>query len=549
MSGTVDPLALLPPGAKLMPPDPMALLPAGAKLMPPDRSLLKRGVRGLERGAEATAAGLAAPIVGLSQAIDAPLSRIPGLGFLRRGANRAAAADIAAQNAAPIPGFVASTFNPLYLALPEAKAATAARTLARAAGLGGAVSAAQPAAGTHPSRARLENAVAGATLGGALGGASSAATRLTKSPAARLIRQGVRLSTPDLFPEGASSVMNKFLGLLPARFTNASQQARALRDYNEHVLYPWVLAPIGGHVTAKAGRAGVRAIHAAASAEYDRILDGRLVTLPSLPVLSQAFRTADPKMLAVKAINDFGLGPDLGRLATHSADRVIGAVRQELIETFAASAKSPTTIPGRALKKAQSDLRDAALRMLRSSDLDIQDGGSLLMEFASNLTAAVADANPTVAKALRAADDTWHRLALVEQAADQPAGRKGEDEAIVTPRAMLNSMRRSDPSARHARWLRGLMPWQRMFEEHRAILSEPANTQMLGLELGAGTAATLAGGAYNPLAGVMGFALGTVPFTRPASALGRAVVASPRTASLLSRAVAPTSAAVAGDGR
>lgn len=546
MSGHVDPLSLLPPGARVLPSSPvaaspMASLPKGARLLPPDPPSAGRVLgNSLARGAEATAAGLAAPIVGANRLIDNALGSVPGLGFLRSGSANAVRADERGMAQAPAVGFVADTFNPLYLALPEARGATLGETLGRGAIAGGVAGATQPT--TSPETA-LRNTVTGAIAGPALGAVAHGSAALGASLPGQLARKGVRLSTPDILPERWAVNLHKVLGILPGRFADAAQQDRALRDYQTKVVYPWVLAPIGAVVKkdTPAGRDGWRAVRETATAEYDHVLGNREVRLPTTGFLSPEFFRSPQTGQAAAAIYAMGLGNVYRTLSDTAQARVLSVIREQLVRPIA-SKLSGSFVEARAVKAAQSDLRGQASSMLRSGDEHVREAGRFTARLASGLTDVIADQNPAIAGGLRRADATWHRVALVEDAMPGKAAAKGHDEAIVTPRAILNAMRDGDPSARHGRWIEGTIPDQAMFEGHRRVLGEPSEPGLLGFSIGTG--ALMGGAALNPVLGAGVGAASVFPFTRSGSALARALAYSPNTTALIARSPAPISAAM-----
>ncbi len=510
-------------------PDPRTAGPAGAT------------ARGIGLG---YLAGINSAPLGLAQLVGRGVQALTGYGGLANWAAQAAAKERAEATAAPYGnlGYTAGTIlNPLYAALPGSITGSA---LADAALTGAVTGAAQPVLfPTDYWRTKEQQAATGAALGSLLGGVSHVASQLARSPQAALARQGVRLATTDILPEHASVTAAKVANVLPGRFSNAAQMRRALQDY-QRVIYRWVLDPIGAHYgnSSPVGRDGIRIVQKAASDAYDRALGNRNVALPAAGFLSPAWLSGAEETQAAGAVHALGLAPDFNSLDQNAQERVLNVVRKELIHPLRVGQEG-NSVSARALKQSQSDLRDAAVRLMRSDDEHMRDAGLMLRDVSDRITGVIASANPELAADLRAADATWHRLSILEAAVPSHAARKGVDETIVSPRQILDAMHGSDTSARHSRWIAGELPYQRMFLEHLGVLSEPGDTSLLGLEMGLGA---LGGGGYmaSGLPGV-GLALGgsTLPFTRSGSALARALAFNPAVAASIRTAIAPTAAA------
>ncbi|MGH7996165.1 MAG: hypothetical protein ACREFX_07425 [Opitutaceae bacterium] len=470
------------------------------------RSLGAQALAGLRRGAEATVAGLAAPVVGVNQDIDAVLGRVPGLGSLRSGANRVAAADIGAMNEAPAVGLIANIASPANAVLgPAGRAATGLGRVGQAVLSGAAGAAAQP---TRSGAANVGGIGLGAALGGALGGTGrlleAAAARV--EPAARdLIARGVRLATTDLLPGRSGATAKKVVAATPGRFADAAQHARAVDDYNSKVLYPWALEPIRASVAkgVSVGKNSLAAIRTTIGAAYDKAIGSRQV---AFPILTMRFRSVPGKAAPARAIllaAALGGARELNGLSPDAQAAVVRAMHAELVQPFVDDL-GKATVSGAAMKRAQSELRRTARSLSSSPDAYLRDAGHFLARAASNVTDLVAGANPEIAGALRANDAAWRRFMILEDAVPRRVAGRGEDEAVVTPEQILNGMQGPQGSPTESAWKEGRLPYQQMFLAHHQVLAGRADPSLLSLEMGGGLAA-------GALTGALGLSRGAVP--------------------------------------
>ncbi|MDA8051510.1 MAG: hypothetical protein M0002_16165 [Rhodospirillales bacterium] len=340
-------------------------------------------------------------------------------------------------------------------------------------------------------------------------------------------------------------IAGKLVGVTPGRFWNAAQQARAMAGY-QRVLYRWALEPIGGGYSdaGPVGREGIRAVQEAASAAYDRALGDAEVRLPTgYAAFSPAWAKTADSGRAAAAIQALGLGEDFRALPTNAQEEVSRTLSAKLAHPLR-SVEHRGRVPARALKEVQSAIRARAVQLAHSSDIYLRDAGALLSHVGERLTGTIAANNPEIAQQLKQADDTWRRLVLLESAVPSAVAKKGVDEAILSPRQILNAMHGSDTSPRQRQFLAGTVPFQKIFETHRSVLGEPPDDSMLSLEMGTGMLEGL-GFAAHGFPGMGALLLGsTLPFTKQGAAAARALAFSPSVAPAIRGAVTPLAAAL-----
>lgn len=405
---------------------------------------------------------------------------------------------------------------PAAYATPQALASGLGR-LGAGAVQGAAFGALQPVVGERAQDRFGQSKAMQAGVGGALGAAlpaagsllAPAASRAT-SAAQRLAGEGVQL-TPGQAVGGMAMRMEDRLMSMPI-MGDAIRAARTRGNESlNRAVYNRVLSPIG-EKTDKMGRAAVDEARRKISQAYDDVLDQVTFT----PDNAFAQNIADLRNMA-QAL------PAKERRAFE------GVLQREVLDPLSKG----RAIDGRAFKDIETQLGNQAQKYRRSTDAYQQDVGNAIGELQNALRENLMRMNPQQAERLRNVNEAFANFVRLENA----AGRIGAQDGVFTPQQLASAIRQTDRSTRRGAYARGDALMQDLSDAAQSRMSaqipDSGTAERLMVNLLAGGAGYMA----NPLI-PGGLAAASVPYLPGVSqAASNAILRRPANAKALADAL------------
>lgn len=358
--------------------------------------------------------------------------------------------------------------------------ATGTAKVARAAATGAAAGAAYGAGSGTDAGSRLEGAGMGGALGAATGGAFQVGSNVLASKAAsgslnavspqrQLSRQNVTL-TPGRILGGPAARIEDAMTSVP--FVGDPIRRAQIRsiDSFDRAATNRTLAPLNDTLpeTIKGGRAAVKYAGDRIAKAYDDALSN--VTVAPDAQFSQAVQAAKQ-----------GLTP--------SAAAEVNSI---LANTITPNFSGP--VNGKQLKVLDSELGSLAQDYMKQGGLSRYTAQAIL-KIQDALDDALGRTNPQALAAKNAADEAYANLIRLEGAASSSGARGGQ----FTASQLNQSVRRSDPGRRKARYARGEAIMQDLTDPAMEVLPQTvpdSGTPFRNVALGGGGAA--AAGLVNP---------------------------------------------------
>lgn len=294
-------------------------------------------------------------------------------------------------------------------------------------------------------RGRLTDAAFGG-IGGkvadvALKKLADAVTPVIRPAASRLAQRGVRLTPGQVRGAAAAAREDKLLSLPRVGEQIATDRARSLSDANR-AFVDQALEPLGKRVPA-----GVEAGFDAVDYAQRAVGDAYESVVPNLSA------KIDPRFVAGmhRLSRDLSMLPDPQQ-----------AQFQSVLKTMRFGPSG--SLSGKALQNTLSDLGRLQHTYSTSAVASERELGKVLGSFRDELTGLVTRQNLADAPKLRAANDAFRRLAIVENAASRA------DDGIASTAQMRLAARAADATRRKAATAGGRGPMQDFVRDVRAVI-------------------------------------------------------------------------------
>jgi hypothetical protein len=414
--------------------------------------------------------------------------------------------------------------------LPLALATPVPETLPAAMGagaIGGAAMAAlEPVANPDKSFAaqKLLQIGAGGAVGapaGLVGGLMSRAVAPTVSDSAKLLLdKGVSLTPGQRVGPMMAKMEDRLTGIPVVGNAIAGAQERGLDSF-QRAVQDDVLAPINVKSPNAVGYDGADAVHKIISNKYDELL-------PKL-----TFRADD------QLLNDLG---NLSLMASEMPEEQAKRFQDIVTKKVFSRLSKTDMMDGQTWKGVESELTGIKSGLLKDSSFDQRELGAAINEVLASLRDSLERNNPKYAGELSKLNDSYSRLATLENA----TARIGTDDGRFTPSQFLAAVRNSDRSIRKNKFARGEAQMQDLARAGKKVLgAKYPDSGTVGRSI---PAAMLLSGAGIASLGktAAGLGLASLPYTRPGQMFMSALMA-PRpamqpVASLINRALLPAGA-------
>ena len=285
---------------------------------------------------------------------------------------------------------------------------------------------------------RAPEAAIGAGLGA---GMSAAAQRLlpgrTTPEAKQLVDEGIPLTPGQRLGGAARTFEERLAGQQFYGDIIKGAETRAMQAFNRSAMDK-AIEPIGIKVPKNlTGQDAFAYAHNAVSEAYQSVL-------PKLSVSSDAM-----ERFAIGVLAEDNLG--MTDAAQETFSRKAKAL---LLDRFD---EATETLSGEALKKAEGDLGEEAIRLMTSGNSGDRDAGRALFDLQTALRQQLMKENPDAGAELAAANRAFKQLLPVEKAVTVAATGKG---GTFTPAQLLSGMKGAQRGPRKTKFAKGEMPMQ-----------------------------------------------------------------------------------------
>lgn len=390
--------------------------------------------------------------------------------------------------------------------------------------LGGATMAAlEPVTDSSKSFAaqKLLQMGAGGAVGapaGLVGGLVSKAVSPTVSDSAKLLLdKGVSLTPGQRIGPVTAKMEDRLTGIPGLGNAIAGAQERGLDSF-QRAVQDDVLAPIGVKSPDTIGYDGADAVHKIISSKYDELL-------PKLTF------HADDQLL-----NDLG---NLSLMASEMPEEQAKRFQDIVTKKVFSRLSKTDMMDGQTWKGVESELNTIKSGLLKDPSFDQRELGAAINEVLASLRDSLERSNPQYAGELSKLNDSYSRLATLENA----TARIGTDDGRFTPSQFLGAVRNSDRSIRKNKFARGEAQMQDLARAGKKVLgAKYPDSGTVGRSI---PAAMLLSGAGIASLGktAAGLGLASLPYIRPGQMFMSALMA-PRpamrpVANLINRALLP----------
>ena len=282
---------------------------------------------------------------------------------------------------------------------------------------------------------RLKSAALGAAIGGPTGKLTQALTPKISESVSSLISQGIPLTLGQRLGGSAKRLEERLGGFQMVGEPIRRAEQRALSAFNREAMNN-ALSPLGKKVPSSLeGQQAFAYADNLVSDAYGNIL-------PKLKVTTDPLETAAVKILE---FDEIGL--------TKEAQEMFSKKAESLLFSRAVDGQ----LSGEALKKAESDLGQAAIQMLTRGSTVEADAGRALFDLQNALRQAAVDQNPVAGLDLKKANEAWKNLQPVQKAVVTAASGTG---GKFTPSQLLRGMKGFEAGPRKKKYARGELPMQ-----------------------------------------------------------------------------------------